>query len=87
MERIAEEIVRRRMGGAALVFLESSRPLAGMGAAAMHFLQPFASAVIRPHLWGVLTSFLERGGAAEYLCLRIEELQQRADAQPPHGGG
>jgi len=78
VERIVREIVRRRMSGAALVFLESSRPLSGVGAATMHFLQPFATAVIKPDLWSLLTRFLERAGAVEYLCLRIEDLERQA---------
>jgi hypothetical protein len=96
VERIVQEIVRRRMSGAALVFLESSRPLSGIGAAAMHFLQPFATAVIKPGLWSLLTRFLERAGAVEYLCLRIEALEQEAmgavehsahSADPPSDNG
>jgi len=79
VERIVQEIVRRRMSGAALVFLESSRPLSGVGAAAMHFLQPFATAVIKPELWSLLTRFLERAGSVEYLCLRIEDLERQAN--------
>lgn len=78
VERIAEEIVRRRMAVAALVFLESSRPLSGVGAAAMHFLAPFATTVIKPDLWSLLTRFLERAGSVEYLCLRIEDLERQS---------
>jgi len=72
------------MSGAALVFLESSRPLSGVGAAAMHFLQPFATAVVKPDLWSLLTRFLERAGAVEYLCLRIEALEQQATGAAEH---
>ena len=75
VERIAQEIVKRRMSQPALLFLESSRPLAGVGAATMHFLQPFVSVVIPPTTWSTLATFLERSGSVEYLCLRIEALE------------
>ncbi|MSR29786.1 MAG: hypothetical protein EXS03_09500 [Phycisphaerales bacterium] len=76
VDRIAREIVTRRMAQPALLFLESSRPLAGVGAAVMHFLQPFCSVVIKPTIWSTLATFLERGGSVEYLCLRIEALER-----------
>ena len=63
------------MAQPALLFLESSRPLAGVGAAMMHFLQPFATVVVTPAKWSTLATFLERSGSVEYLCLRIEALE------------
>ncbi len=72
VEHVAQEIVRRQMAQPALLFLESSRPLSGVGAAAMHFLQPFVAVVMKPATWATLATFLERSGAIEYLCLRIE---------------
>lgn len=78
VERVAEEVVKRRMSQPALLFLESSRPLAGVGAAAMHFLQPFVSVVIKQTTWSTLATFLERSGSVEYLCLRIEALEREA---------
>jgi len=81
VERVAQEIVNRRMSQPALLFLESSRPLSGVGAAAMHFLQPFVSVVMKPEIWSTLATFLERSGSVEYLCLRIEALEhQRTQA-------
>lgn len=74
VEHVAQEIVRRGMAQPALLFFESSRPLSGVGAAAMHFLQPFVAVVIKPTTWATLATFLERSGAVEYLCLRIEAL-------------
>lgn len=77
VERVAQEIVKRRMAQPALLFLESSRPLSGVGAAAMHFLQPFVAVVIHPTTWSTLATFLERSGSVEYLCLRIEALESQ----------
>ena len=77
VERVAHEIVHRGMSQPALLFLESSRPLSGVGAAAMHFLQPFVSVVMKPQTWATLATFLERSGAVEYLCLRIETLESQ----------
>ncbi len=79
VEHVAREIVRRQMTQPALLFFESSRPLSGVGAAAMHFLQPFVAVVIKPATWATLATFLERSGAIEYLCLRIEALA----SEPP----
>ncbi len=84
VERVAQQIVARRMAQPALLFLESSRPLAGVGAAAMHFLQPFIAVVMKPELWSTLAAFLERAGSIEYLCLRIEALEhERSSYNPP----
>lgn len=79
VERVAQEIVKRKMSQPALLFLESSRPLAGVGAATMHFLQPFVSVVIPQTTWSTLASFLEKSGSVEYLCLRIEAIEQSAN--------
>lgn len=80
VERVAQEVVRRRMAQPALLFLESSRPLAGVGAATMHFLQPFATVVIRKETWSKLSGFLERPGSIEYLCQRIEAIDRQGSA-------
>ncbi len=82
VERVAQEIVRRRMAQPALLFLESSRPLAGVGAATMHFLQPFISVVMQPTTWSTLATFLERSGSVEYLCLRIEAIDAARPSKP-----
>ncbi|MFM1822466.1 MAG: hypothetical protein RI967_732, partial [Planctomycetota bacterium] len=43
LEPLAAEVVRRRMTAPALAFLEMSRPLNGLGAAAVHFFTPLAA--------------------------------------------
>ncbi len=82
VEKIAVEVVKRKMAQPALLFLESSRPLAGVGAATMHFLQPFASVAVAPTTWSTLATFLERSGSVEYLCLRIEALEAARSDRP-----
>jgi hypothetical protein len=73
-DRLLKEIARRGMTVPALLWLETSRPLNYVGAQLMHFCEPVLSAVCDAAACREFALFLERPGAIEYLCRRLEEL-------------
>ncbi|MDA1008597.1 MAG: hypothetical protein O2800_06290 [Planctomycetota bacterium] len=77
-ERLCKEVVRRKMGTAAIMFIESMRPLAGVGAQALHFFQPFGTVFVDRRQWDIIAKFLEKRGAVEHLLQRIEAIEQSA---------
>ncbi len=94
LERLAAEVVRRRMTGPALAFLEMSRPLNGLGAAAIDFFTPLASVLADPVALQRFAAFLERRGSVEWLCRLVERMEADRDAgccggegDPPADGG
>lgn len=78
--RVVREVVARGMAQPALLFLESLRPLNGVGAQAMHFLQPFASVIVQPQAYERIAAFLERRGSIEWVCRAIEDADAARDA-------
>jgi hypothetical protein len=83
VEKLCREIVRRRLVSPALVFLEMSRPLNFLGAQALHFLAPLISAVTDDAGHRHFAAFLERRGAIDLLCERIQALEQASRSTPP----
>lgn len=80
LEPLLAEVVRRRMVGPALISLEAMRGLNSVGAQAMHFFQPFATAVLDPVRYGAIASYMEKRGAIDWLC---QELTRRESAGNP----
>jgi hypothetical protein len=80
VDRLCAEVVRRHMTVPALAFLEMSRPLNSVAAAAIQFLSPLISVLLTGKEHQRFAEFLDRRGSIEYLCRRIEELERQADA-------
>jgi hypothetical protein len=72
LDPLVAEVKRRGMARPALLFLESVRPLNGLGAQALHFMQPFATAVLDPVRYATLARYLERRGSIEWLAQQFE---------------
>ncbi len=72
VERLAAEIVRRRMATPALLFLESGHYMNFLGSQVMTFFAPFAHAIFSRRKYDALARFLEHRGSVEYICRRIE---------------
>lgn len=72
LERLVDEVVRRRLAAPALAFLEMSRPLNVVGAAVIHFFTPIAAVLTSPVQLRRFADFLERRGSIDYLCRMIE---------------
>jgi hypothetical protein len=74
VEALCVEVVRRRLTSPALIALEMSRPLNYLSAQALHFFQPFLSAVSDTAAYDHFTRFLQQRGSVEYLIERLEAL-------------
>ena len=77
IEVVCQEVVKRGMATPATLFLESTRPLNYVGSQTMVFFEPVMRAVLRnPQAWERFSKILEHRGSIEYLCRRIEALDQ-----------
>ena len=76
IEFLCREIVRRHLTAPAIMLLEMSRPLNFIGSQALHFFSPLISALTDSADHKHLATFLERRGSIEYICQRVEELEQ-----------
>jgi hypothetical protein len=73
LDKLADALATRRLATAALFFLESMKPLGFVASQAMHFFAPLVQAVLgKPASWDRVTALLERRGAIELLCRRLE---------------
>lgn len=79
VDRLVREVVRRRLTTPALALLEMSRPLNYLGSQAMHFLAPLMESLFDAEGYRACARFLERRDAIEFVCRRIEELEQSCD--------
>lgn len=87
VERLCVEVVRRHLSTPALLFLEVSRPLNYVTAQLLHFLEPFVTTLYRGDEYRHLASFLERRGAIDHLCRRIEALESECAARQQPAAG
>ena len=82
LEPLLAEIRRRGLVMPAVLFLESSAPLNAVGAQALHFLQPIATAVLDPVRYATLSRYLERRGSIEWVA---GELRRDRSPEPARG--
>ena len=81
LDRVAEQVVRRRMTVPAIFFLDSCRPLNYVASQALRFLQPFLTFVFSERDYERLAEILERRDSPSVLISRIEEEQRRHEAR------
>ena len=77
LDPLIAEIRRRGLVTPAVFFLESVEPLNNVGAQALHFMQPFATAVLDQVHYAVLVKYLERRGSITWVA---QELQREPAA-------
>jgi hypothetical protein len=75
VDRLAGEIVRRRLTAPALMLLEMSRPLNYVSAQFLHFVHPFLSVFGQGPATEQIARFLEKRGALEFVADRLEQLE------------
>ena len=75
IDRVLKVVARRGMTGPAILFLESARPLNNIGASAIHFFQPIASAVVDARALRDMATFLENRGSIDWIVRRLAELE------------
>ena len=73
LEPLLREVRKRGLVGPAVLFLESVAPLNNVGAQALHFMQPIATAVLDPVRYATLAKYLERRGSVAWV---VGELQR-----------
>jgi hypothetical protein len=78
LERVADAVIRRRMGSPTLLFLESMGPMNFLGSQAMHFFTPLLDVVFPQRDIERVALLLERRDTFTRLAAIIEN---RADAQ------
>ena len=76
IDLICHEIVRRRMTLPAQMFIESSAPLHYLGGQTLRVFEPFLGVLVDPNAVRNFAAFLERRGAVEYICQRLDEIQR-----------
>jgi hypothetical protein len=86
VDKICRQIVKRHLATPSLVFLEMSRPLNFIGSQVMHFFAPFVSALTDSEGHRHFALFLEKRGSIDFICHRIEELEEEAVQKENHQG-
>lgn len=76
-ERLAEFIVHRQMGAAAVMALEAGRPLNFLGSQALTFLAPFATLVFSRDEYQRFTRMLERRQCIDLLAEAIAQRESQ----------
>ena len=75
IERLATEVVRRRMTVPAILFLESMKPLTFLGSQTLYFFEPMVRAITSRSEYRTATTLLEDRDKIEHLLRRIEALE------------
>jgi hypothetical protein len=83
LEPLLAEVRRRGLVAPAALFLESSAPLNAVGAQALHFLQPIATAVLDPLRYATLSRYLERRGSVEWIVGELRRDPSPGAPPPP----
>ncbi len=84
-DRLCRAVVERRLTPAALVFLETCRPLNFLGSQALHFFMPLIGLVADAEAATRFAQFLERRGSVDYLAARLEQLESEKWGTSPPG--
>jgi len=75
-EKVCQEVVRRKLTPAAIVFLETARPLNYLGSQTMQFFAPTLTVLVEADSYRAFATFLERRDAIDWLLTKLEELDQ-----------
>lgn len=78
IEKLADEIVIRRLGIPAIIFLESIKPLSFVGSQIMIMLNPFVQAIFNTKNYWMVSLLFEKRENVE--CL-IKQIERRLDEQ------
>lgn len=78
VDKVCKEVVRRRLTSPAILFLESSRPLSYLGSQVLHFFMPFVTVLTDSRAPEDFAEFLSQRGAIDYMCQKIEDLEEEA---------
>ncbi|MBM4133102.1 MAG: hypothetical protein FJ245_04965 [Nitrospira sp.] len=82
LEKVAKTIVRRKMSGPALLFLESAGPMNFLGSQALHFLAPILDLACDAREVELAAHLLERRDAISRLIAMIDAFSTPGTAAP-----
>lgn len=74
LDRTATFIVERRMGSAAILLIESLRPLNFIASQLLYMIAPFAEIIFKPEEYQKFACSLEDTENVKYLINRIDEI-------------
>lgn len=81
IERVARFIAERQLAPAGILFLESVRPLHGIGAQFMYFVLPFAEVLFDSQKYQRFALMIENEENLKQLIKRIDELDEDINAE------
>ena len=81
VDRLAREIVRRRLTTPALLALEACSPLNFVSAQALHYFQPFIASFADVRAYDEFARFVEQRGSVDYIRGRIDALERECEAR------
>ena len=79
LQKIADQVVKRKLTVPAIMFLESVKPLSFIGSQGLVFFQPIVQAVLNRKEYDEITLMMEQRENVEKLLVEIEK--QEADWQ------
>jgi len=74
VEKVARFISERHLAPAAIIFIESFRPLHRIGSQFLYFIAPFAEVIFKPKEYQEFAALLEKDEYIELLSKRIDEI-------------
>ncbi|WP_166823839.1 hypothetical protein [Thalassoroseus pseudoceratinae] len=80
VDKLVQEVIRRRLVAPALVTLEMSRPLNFLSSQALHFFNPMITTVTNSKTSTHLAEMLEHRGSIEFLIQQLEDAEEKHDA-------
>lgn len=86
VDRILQEVVRRRMTVPAVMLLETCRPLNYVGSQLLVFFSPMMKIALGTQAQDDFARFLEQRGSIDYLLDRLEffsQKQSNSESAPP----
>lgn len=83
IQRVAGEVVRRRLATPALLVLETAKPLSFLGNQALVFMEPLVRAFLPAPDYDLFVKLLEDRSRVERL---IEVIEEREEARLGQGG-
>lgn len=75
LNKLAQEITKRRLDAVAITFLESVKYLNFIGSQVMVFFKPIVDAVFSTQIYDKIQKILEKRGSIEYLIRAIEKTE------------
>lgn len=81
VDRLAVEVVRRRLTTPVLLALEACSPLNFVSAQALHYFQPLIASFADVRAYDEFARFVEQRGSVDYIRDRVEALERECEVK------